>query len=197
MRAPLAALAALALALPAANAAAADPPRVTVIGDSVQASFDYVPAATARLGKGLDLVMDAVVCRRLVAPSCTFQGVTPPPAIDVVRMSTGRSLGRVVVINVGYNDDPSVYDVGAVVRALHAKGVRRIVWVTLHDPAGRYAGDNALVRRAARRFAGVRIADWEARSAGRPWFGDDGIHLNARGAMALAGLIRVAVRASL
>jgi hypothetical protein len=174
-------------------ATAAKKPRVTVIGDSVQASFTYVPAARARLAKGLDLRVDALVCRRLVAPSCTYQGVTPPPALDVVRASTGARLGRVVVINVGYNDDPSVYDVGAVVKALHAKGVRRIVWVTLHDPGARYAGDNAIIRRVGARGKGFTIADWAAVSAGRPWFAEDGIHLNRDGAMALAGLLRSTV----
>ena len=36
----------------------------------------------------------------------------------------------------------------------------------------------------------MRIADWNAVSAGRPWFASDGLHLNAKGAMALAGLLR-------
>ena len=54
----------------ASAAGVARRPRVTVIGDSVQASFSYVPKAVRRLGKGLDLRMDAKVCRRLVARSC-------------------------------------------------------------------------------------------------------------------------------
>jgi hypothetical protein len=43
----------------------------------------------------------------------------------------------------------------------------------------------------------MRIADWNAVSAGRPWFASDGLHLNAKGAMALAGLLRTNVLAVL
>ena len=114
---------ALGVAVAAAPASAAPKPRVTVIGDSVQASFSFVPAATARLGKGLDLKLDAVVCRRLVAPSCSYNGVTPLTALQLIRSSTGAKLGKVVVVHVGYNDDASVYDINAVMKALRAKGV--------------------------------------------------------------------------
>ena len=177
--------------------AAAKKPRVTVIGDSVQASFSFVPAATARLGKGLDLHLDAVVCRRLVAPSCTYNGVTPATALQVIKASTGAQLGKVVVIHVGYNDDARVYDINAVMKALRADGVQKVVWVTLHDPNGRYGGNNAAIRAAAKRWKGFTVADWNSASAGRPWFRADGIHPSPAGAMSLAGLIRQKVLASL
>lgn len=178
-------------------ATAAPKPRVTVIGDSVQASFGYVPAAAARLAKGLDLRLDARVCRRLVAPSCSYRGATPATALEVVTGSSPAALGRVVVVNVGYNDGAAAYDVRAVVRAARAKGVGRVVWVNLHDPDGTYAGHNARIRAAARRSPVVVVADWAAVSRGRPWFGADGVHLNRAGAMALASLIRATVLAAL
>lgn len=188
---------ALAFAISAAPASAATKPRVTVIGDSVQASFSFVPAATARLGKGLNLKLDAVVCRRLVAPSCSYNGVTPLTALQLIRSSTGAKLGKVVVIHVGYNDDASVYDINAVMKALRAKGVKKVVWVTLHDPGNRYGGNNALIAAAAKRWKGFTVADWHAVSAGRPWFRADGIHPSPAGAMSLAGLIRQKVLAAL
>lgn len=196
----LAALIAAALvlaAVAAGPAAAAKKPRVTVLGDSVQASFSFVPAATARLGKGLDLKLDALVCRRLVAPSCTYKGVTPLTALQVIKGSTGAQLGKVVVIHVGYNDDAGVYDINAVMKALRAKGVQKVVWVTLHDPGSRYGGNNVAIRKAAARWKGFTVADWNAVSAGRPWFRGDGIHPSPAGAMSLAGLIRQKVLASL
>ena len=64
-------------ALLVVGSASADPSaqtRVTVIGDSITASFDYVPAARRYLARGFDLRSDAVVCRRLVASSCAFRG---------------------------------------------------------------------------------------------------------------------------
>jgi peptidoglycan/LPS O-acetylase OafA/YrhL len=180
----------------AAAASAAKPPRVTVIGDSVQASFGYVPQAVRRLGKGLALRMNAKVCRRLVAPSCPYGGVTPATALQVAK-SLGDRVGRVAVINVGYNDDPRGYDVSAVMRRLRADGAEAVVWVTMRETRSIYATTNDEIRAAARRWPAMRIADWNAVSAGRPWFGSGGLHLNAKGALALAGLLRVNVLAAL
>lgn len=187
-------VAAIAAGLLASSAPAspAAKPRVTIIGDSVMASFDYVPAARRTLGRGLDLRSDTAVCRRLVAASCPFQGIAPPTALDVIRTSA-RTLGSVVVINVGYNDWSAVYDVGRVIRELREAGVKRIVWVTLREAgvhAALYAQSNARIRAAARRWTDVVVADWNARSQGRSWFRGDGLHLTPAGALALAQLLR-------
>jgi hypothetical protein len=103
----------------------------------------------------------------------------------------------VAVVNVGYNDDPRDYDVGAVMRALRAGGAEAVVWVTMRETRSVYAATNERIRAAARRWPAMRIADWNAVSGGRPWFGSDGLHLNARGAMALSGLLRTNVLAAL
>jgi hypothetical protein len=167
--------------------------RVTVIGDSVTASLNYVAAARRYLGKGLDLQSDAVVCRRLVATSCPFQGFTPSTALDVVT-SEGHRLGPVVVINVGYNDWVAVYDVDRVMRALKAAGVRTVIWVTLKEVgsyASIYTQTNARIRNADKRWRdSMVVADWNAYSRGKPWFGADGLHLSTTGAMRLARFLR-------
>lgn len=186
---------ALALGVASANAATARAPvRATFVGDSVSASIDYVPSARAALERRLRVRIDAKVCRRLVQPSCTFQGETPPSALQAVQ-SSGRSLGQVLVVNVGYNEDGRGYGVGIdrVMQAARAQGVAGVVWVTLRESgqhASLYAETNRAIRKAARRWPELRIADWNARSAGRPWFGDDGLHLNAAGAAALASYLR-------
>ena len=181
-----------------ASAQPAAKTRVTVIGDSVTASFNYVAAARRYLGKGLDLRSDAVVCRRLVATSCPFQGATPSTALDVVTVE-GHRLGSVVVINVGYNDWVAVYDVDRVMRALKAAGVHTVIWVTLKEAgsyASIYAQTNARIRRADRRWRNsMVVADWNAYSRGKPWFGEDGLHLSATGAMRLARFLRPLVLA--
>ena len=187
-----------ALALLASAPSSAEPsakPRVTVIGDSITASFDYVPAVRRYLGKGLDLRSDAVVCRRLVATSCVFQGATPATALQVIGVQR-RALGSVVVINVGYNDWTAVYDVDRVMRALRAAGVRTAVWVTLREASTNYAQVNARIRNAARRWrTSLVVADWNAYSRGKPWFREDGLHLTVSGAMGLAHLLRPLVLA--
>jgi len=188
----LAGVAVLAIAVPASAHPAAKT-RVTVIGDSVTASFNYVASARRYLGKGLDLHSDAVVCRRLVATSCPFQGSTPSTALDVVT-SEGHRLGPVVVINVGYNDWVAVYDVDRVMRALKAAGVRTVIWVTLKEVgsyASIYTQTNARIRNADKRWRDTMVvADWNAYSRGKAWFGTDGLHLSATGAMRLARFLR-------
>jgi len=193
-RAAVAVLAALALALVASGSAAAAPaggPRVTFIGDSVAASLTFVPQARRALGRGLDLRLDLKVCRRLAQPSCTYQGVTPVTALQVVR-SKGRSLGEVVVVMVGYNDYASQYRRGLdqVMRALRKARVRDVVWVTLGETRENYRLINGVIRKAAKRWRELTIADWASRSRGKPWFAGDGLHLEPDGAMALARLIR-------
>lgn len=183
------------LATGAGQAAAAPAkPRVTVIGDSVQASFSYVPKAVARLRKGYDLKMDAYVCRRLILPSCTYNGVTPRTVLQTVQ-AKGRALGKVVVVNVGYNESAGGYDINRVMKALRSAGVEQVIWVTLRERRSEYPGINTAIRRAATRWKGFTVADWNAVSSGRPWFGSDGLHLNSAGAMALSGLLRQKVLA--
>ncbi len=190
------AAAALLAAAPASGGPAAQP-RVTIIGDSIMASFDYVPAARRSLAKGFVLRSDSAVCRRLVAASCAFQGSTPATALDVVRAG-GRALGRVVVINVGYNDWAAVYDVDRVLKALRGAGVESVVWVTLREAGSNaklYAQSNARIRVAERRWRSLVVADWNAYSRGRPWFRGDGLHLTTAGATGLARLLRPLVLA--
>jgi hypothetical protein len=189
-------LAVVALALGASTAAPATPsapPRVTVIGDSIMASFEYVPSARRALARGLDLRSDSAVCRRLVAASCPLEGSTPSTALEVVA-ANGGGLGRVVVINVGYNDWVAVYDVDRVLRALKAVGVTTAIWVTLREASANallYAQSNARIRNAARRWRkSLVVADWNAYSRGKPWFREDGLHLTVSGAHGLARLLR-------
>lgn len=199
------ALAVTAGVLASAAAAPAQPSapaktRVTVIGDSIAASFDYVASAKRYLGKGLDLRSDAVVCRRLVAASCSFQGTTPPTVLQVVG-TQGSALGPVVVVNVGYNDWAAVYDVDRVMKALKTAGVKHVIWVTLREAgsnASIYAQSNTRIRSADRRWGSrLVVADWNAYSRGRPWFREDGLHLTRSGAYGLARLLRPLVLANM
>jgi hypothetical protein len=193
VRRPLALLALIpvAAAVLPATAAGRTRPRVTLIGDSVAASLNYVPTAVRRLGAGLDLHVDAKVCRRLVAPSCSYQGTTPASALQAIQRA-GSSLGHTVVINVGYNDGGQFYgrDIDRVMRALRAARVRSVIWVTLPESRSVYGTIDFAIRAAVHRWRNLTVADWGAASRGRPWFAGDGLHLNASGAMGLAQLLR-------
>jgi len=184
-------------ALVAGGAAFATPaaqPRVTLIGDSIAASLEYVPSARKYLGEGLDLRTDAMVCRRLVAASCVFQGTQPATVLELVRSSGGAlALGPVVVVNVGYNDWAAVYEVDKVMLALKAAKVRTVVWVTLRETTSDYAQINSAILQAAHRWPSLVVADWNARSRGKPWFISDGLHLTPRGAKSFARILRPVV----
>ncbi len=173
--------------------AQAAPPRVTVIGDSVQASFTFAPQATRNLGRGLSLRMEAQVCRRLSSMGC----MSVPPSAVVLARSLGPRLGDVVVVNVGYNDWAGSYDTGAAMAAFRRAGVRAVVWVLLREAEPGSAAINARIRDVARRAARrgdqplVRVADWNRYSAGRAgWFAGDRVHLSGAGAMGLSVLLR-------
>ena len=193
MRLGAAVLAVLAAAcLAGATAAEAQGPvRVTFVGDSVPASISYIPAAQAQLRRGLDVRLDLKVCRRLVQPSCMYQGTTPSSALEAVK-GYGRSLGRVLVVNVGYNESADGYRQGIdrVMRAALAQGASGVVWVTLRETRDIYRWTNVAIKTAAKRWPQLVVADWNAYSSGKQWFGDDGLHLTPTGATALASFLR-------
>ncbi len=182
-----------ALPVVAVDAAVAAPPRVTVFGDSVQASFGYSPQARSILGHGLRLQMQAAVCRKLVSAGC-FRGT--PPSVRSVAQQMGSDLGPVVVVHVGYNDWAASYDAPALMRTFRQAGVRAVVWVLLRERQSSYRQINARIRATARLsgrngYPLVRLADWDAVSRGHGgWFASDGIHLNGSGAVGLAHVIR-------
>ena len=171
--------------------AAPGPIRVTVVGDSVPASIEYVPSARQALRKGLDVRLDLEVCRRLVQPSCVFKGAKPSTALQAVR-SSGRTLGHVLVVDVGYNEGAEGYGAGVdrVMRAALARGVSGVVWVTLREQNDIYRRTNIAIRRAEKRWPQMQVADWNDYSAGKPWFRGDGLHMGTAGATAFAAFLR-------
>ena len=197
MRRPVAVLVVTALvtAAGALTTAAADGAKghvhVTFVGDSVPASIEYVPSAQRLLRRGLDVRLDLKVCRRLVQPSCSFNGSTPATALQAVQ-GYGRSLGDVLVVKVGYNESVEGYRAGIdrVMRAALAQGAHGVVWVTLREQRDIYHPTNVAIKTAAKRWPQLEVADWNAYSAGKPWFKGDGLHMGTTGATALAAFLR-------
>ena len=168
---------------------------MTVIGDSVAESFEYVASARRYLGRGLDVRSDTAVCRRLVAASCVFQGAQPKTTLEVVA-ARSRSLGRVVIVNVGYNDWAAVYDVDRVMHALAGAGVRSVIWVTLRATTANYAQNNARIR-SARAAGRTSWSPTGTRTAGTGSGSARTDHLTPTGAQGLARLLRPLVLAGL
>jgi hypothetical protein len=196
MRIPMTLLVALLCAVGATAAVAAPakqhaPLKVTFVGDSVSASITYAATAQRQLRRGLAVRLDLKVCRRLVQPSCSYQGVAPSTALQAVQ-AYGHALGKVLIVKVGYNESAQGYGAGIdkVMRAALADGARGVVWVTLRETSDTYRWTNVAIRSAAKRWPQLVVADWNAYSAGKPWFGPDGLHLSATGATALAAFLR-------
>ena len=173
-------------------------PRVTVFGDSVADSLNYVPEARSFLGEGLDLRLELTPCRKLVPVGCAYMGARPPSVLTIVKGSTLAQLGNIVVVDVGYNDPANNYDTDMpqVVEALLERGVGHIVWVTMREQIDDYRTINQIIRIQARRWPQVQVADWEAASRGQDWFAPDGLHLNPAGAVGLAKFLRPYVLAA-
>ncbi len=183
----------LAVAL-TASVTAADakkPIRVTFVGDSVAASIYYASTAQAQLRRGFKVKLDLRVCRRLVTTGCPYQGSRPTTALEAVH-GYGRALGDVLIVKVGYNESAQGYRQGIdqVMRAALAQGAAGVVWVTLRETQDTYRWTNVAIKTAAKRWPHLVVADWNAYSRGKPWFGSDGLHLTAAGATALAAFLR-------
>lgn len=173
---------------------AVGPPVVTamsstdlLVGDSVMAGMGSASRSTLPNHR-----FDAEVCRRLVATSCTYQGVRPATALDVIRANAG-AIDRAIVVAAGYNDSSIGSAVDAIVAEARRQGVPYVVWLT-YRVAGSYAGvyrsHNSVLTQKASQYPELRIADWASFSAGRSdWVASDGHHLNASGARAMADLI--------
>jgi hypothetical protein len=173
-------------------------PRVTMFGDSVAESLAYVPEARRFLGDGLDLQLHLASCRRLASPSCPYMGERPPSVLDILQSSSVAQLGKIVIVDVGYNEPAVNYEpnMAVVVQALVDRGVEHVTWVTMREEGDNYRQINRVIRAHAPRWPQVRIADWEAVSRGKDWFNSDGLHLNAAGALGLATLLRPFVLAA-
>jgi len=167
-------------------------PRVTMFGDSIAGSLEYVPEALEYLSEDIDLRTELMPCRKLVPPGCAYMGARPPSVLAIVKASTFAQLGNIVIVDVGYNDPANNYetDMAQVVNALIERGVAHIIWVTLREKTEDYGTINAVIAGQAPRWPQLQVADWEAASSGKDWFNPDGLHLNKAGAIGLATLLR-------
>jgi hypothetical protein len=184
----------LCAALVAAAAASAAPtPRVTLVGDSVASAVGYVPAARALLSQRLHVDFELSACRRLEHASCTVAGVTPPTLLELVH-ERGATLGPVVVVTVGYNDNDIGFtgEVDDVLAAMKQAQVQRVVWLTYRAARHDLLHMNAELLAIAQRHPELTVLDWNRHSRTHPaWFADDHVHLTAAGARALASFLAV------
>ena len=163
----------------APGAAVTAAPRVTLVADSVGGVLFWQRQARDELARGIDLRIDIRTCRRLVAEGCVYDGERPPSALDAIK-DLGPALGKVAVVDVGYNDPPGGFGAGVdrVMRALLDAGVDRVIWITLRELRPSWAEINDQIREARKRWPQLTVGEWEPESRGHDdWFAD-GIHMN-------------------
>jgi len=102
-------------------------------------------------------------------------------------------LERVVVVDLGTNDDPSAVSTfrGYVLGVLRAAGPSRcVIWSTINRPpygGVSYDGYNSVLRTLDARYRNLHVFDWAARAKTHPeWFGSDGVHPSSAGYRARA-----------
>jgi hypothetical protein len=177
----------------ATTGTAAEPPgapRVTLLGDSGLGALLWEKDQREKIARGLDLKLEVRACRKLATNSCYQDGVRPPSALETIK-DAGTELGPLVVLQVGYNDQPESYGDGldSVMRAALAAGVEKVVWVTLRASRPNYVEINDAIAAGARRWPQLVVADWDSVSRAKSWF-SDGVHLTSAGAAGFAGFIR-------
>ena len=181
--------------LPGVAGASGSAPRVTVISDSILTAVTWSnEPAQALLTDGLDMQIDAAVCRRLNGESCEFDGSHAPTTLSVINSS--GDLGSIVVIVDGYNDLPDNFagDVELTLDTLRDRAVQHVLWVNLHEVKPEFAAKNAVLRAAAQHHQELRVLDWNSVSASNlDWYQTDGIHLVPAGGVAIATFIRQAI----
>ena len=170
----------------ATTAGAGTGPRVTVITDSVGGVLLWDGEANQILGHGFDLVVDPGVCRKLVKPGCG--GADPPPSALETVNQLGPMLGKIVVIDTGYNDTtPELAEaIDPLMRALLANGVEHVIWVDYVERLALWANHNVVLAAAAARWPQMIVADWNAVALPHnEWF-VDAAHIDTTGGRALA-----------
>jgi hypothetical protein len=185
----VAALAALAASAGQAGSNGSQPERVTMIGDSIADAISFDATSKRVLSNGVQLDLQFAVCRRLVGDSCPYEGARP---LNVVDLLPTIQLGTTVIVEVGYNDHEDTFDdaVETVLTALHKAGAQHVLWLTLREEWTSYANMNDVIWAAAKSHPEMTVVDWNFYSHSHPeWFQPDGLHLNGRGALAMATLV--------
>jgi lysophospholipase L1-like esterase len=180
---------------------------VLLLGDSLMAGVDDTSAVPA-LAATDDVQVDARIGRR----TFPFPGDAAPAGLPTLQSYAG-TVGDVLVLSLGANDNPASYGSGkpstdpiaAMLAEARRQGISAVLWLNLWvapgDPHGYLAIDNALTAATAAQSAGaqlLQVLDWRSLvdTVGQPsWFLGDGVHFTATGYAAMGNLIQQAVQA--
>ncbi|HEY6962115.1 MAG TPA: hypothetical protein VI408_09535 [Gaiellaceae bacterium] len=189
MHVHLAGLSLAVLLVVAAPAQADALPHVTVIGDSSAGVLQWDGASYATLSAGFDVDVESLVCRKLVKPGCNY--LPPPESALATVQRLGPALGRIVVIDTGYNDTPTeVRDaIDPLMSALVTAGVEHVVWLDYVEGESQWLESNLYLDAAKARWPQLTVADWNAVALPHPEWFLDAAHPNSLGGRYLASFV--------
>jgi lysophospholipase L1-like esterase len=114
-------------------------------------------------------------------------------ALSVEERAREGLLERVVLVDLGTNDDPGAVSrfAGYVREVVRAAGPSRcVIWSTINRPPYEgipYSGYNAALKALDARYRSLHVFDWAGLAAAHPeWFGSDGVHPSTAGYRARA-----------
>lgn len=165
-----------------------------MFSDSVAAALNWDSTARKVLERGNRLTLDLTPCGRLTTPGCISP---PPPSVLKEVRRLGRRIGPTVVVLIGYNDDPHIYAAGIdkVLKAMHKRGVKHVLWLTLTPVYKQYALINQTIHITSNRFPWMKALNWGSYSRKHTsWFASDGIHLSGEGAVQFAVYVHRALK---
>jgi peptidoglycan hydrolase-like amidase len=163
-----------------------------MIGNSVGLSM--TESSTSELRALLDGVFTSAAYDNAVnrcTSGCGLSGVGAAASVPV-----GTDL---VLVELGYNSPTSDFGarIDAMMDALEARQVERVVWINLSVRTGRadHVAANQALATARSRWPDLFVLDWATYSAGSSgnrnrWFASDGIHLTATGQAEMARFVR-------
>lgn len=161
-------------------AAAQGMPRILVVGDS---TLLYVYRTVVPTGFFDPVPVDWQVqnCRKTLTVGCREQKVS---ALDTLQDK--RDTAEIVVLNVGYNDNPGYQRWSAIVDTVMAElsAWQRpplVLWMTMSSQGDSYRDENRALWDAQARWPKLLIGDWQGfaqHNAG--WF-VDGVHVGGTG----------------
>ena len=155
------------------------------------------PGPPAHLGLPVTAVGDSLTIDMQpyldqLVPGISVNGAVSRPwstgVTIVAELNLAGRLGPEVVVALGANGGVTPAQFDAMMRAV--AGAKRVVFVNLRLPRPWQDETNATLRDGVARYPGAVLADWYALSTNQPsWFAPDGVHLEAAGARAMAGLV--------
>jgi hypothetical protein len=162
--------------------------RVTIFSDSSGAALHWDSTAKRIIERGNRALLELYPCGRLTQPGCLK--TNPPPSVLATVRTLGRKLSPNVIIFVGYNDDPATYRHGLpiVLKALWRRGVKHVLWLTLHATSKQYVDINHSIYAEEQKWRPtMTVLDWNHYSGSHSsWYAQDGIHMTGTGAVAFA-----------